>query len=162
MSMDMRPTPADQSQGAVVVTATTSTSFDSRQQGQSISAGAFEKSTCGCCNHSKGPTEKPDGWKVLLGAMEQSDQKTLDRWKAEMDNLLIFAGLLSAVVTAFTVESYQWLRDDPAATSVVLLAQISDKMTSFSVAAGFINSTEPNPRPIDTSSFAVPDALFSL
>ncbi|THH00790.1 hypothetical protein EW026_g1796 [Hermanssonia centrifuga] len=155
----MGPTTADQSQGAVAVTATTSTSFECRQQGQSISAGASEKPTCGCCSHSKGPTEKPDGWKVLLGAMEQSDQKTLDRWKAEMDNLLIFAGLLSAVVTAFTVESYQWLRDDPAATSVILLAQISDKMTSFSVAAGFINSTEPNPRPIDTSSFAVPDAV---
>ncbi|PSR79449.1 hypothetical protein PHLCEN_2v7036 [Hermanssonia centrifuga] len=132
----MGPTTSEQIRRMVLRTTSTSTSFASGLQ-----------------------EEKSDGWKVLLGAMEQSDQKTLDRWKAEMDNLLIFAGLLSAVVTAFTVESYQWLRDDPAATSVVLLAQISDKMTSFSVAAGFINSTDPNPRPIDTSSFLVPDAV---
>ncbi|THG98225.1 hypothetical protein EW026_g3924 [Hermanssonia centrifuga] len=157
----MGPTTSDKSQRVDLTTASVSTSFASGQQAanESTPAEVAEKPTCGCCSHSKIPTEKSDGWKVLLEAMEQCDQKNLDRWKAEMDNLLIFAGLLSAVVTAFTVESYQWLRDDPAATSVILLAQISDKMTSFSVATGFINSTDPNPRPIDTSSFEIPDAV---
>ncbi|KAF8990451.1 hypothetical protein BDZ89DRAFT_1195172 [Hymenopellis radicata] len=31
-----------------------------------------------------------------------------------MNSILIFAGLFSAVVTAFTIESYQWLEADPA------------------------------------------------
>ncbi len=96
--------------------------------------------------------------------MESRNGQPVDIRKYDLPHLglanrLTQAGLLSAVVTAFTVESYQWLRDDPAATSVILLAQISDKMTSFSIAPGFINSTDPNPRPIDTSSFDIPDAV---
>ncbi|PSR74846.1 hypothetical protein PHLCEN_2v9560 [Hermanssonia centrifuga] len=127
------------------------------------STGVTEKPSCGCCtgSHSKESTEEPDGWKVLLEAMEQADQKTLDRWKAEMDSLLIFAGLLSAVVTAFTVESYQWLTDDPASTSVILLAQISEKMNSFSVGHSFINTTLSNPPSPNISGFSVPsDAVM--
>lgn len=51
------------------------------------------------------------------------------------------AGLFSGVVTAFTVESYQWLQEDHAETSVKLLAQIASQMSSFSVSQTFVNST---------------------
>lgn len=44
-------------------------------------------------------------------------------------------------MTAFTIESYQWLQEDPAETSVQLLAQISLQLSSFTVGQGFVNST---------------------
>ena len=47
--------------------------------------------------------------------------------------LISQAGLFSAVVTAYTIESYQWLQDDPAAQTVQLLTQISAQLASFSV-----------------------------
>uniref|UniRef100_A0A0W0FP02 DUF6535 domain-containing protein n=1 Tax=Moniliophthora roreri TaxID=221103 RepID=A0A0W0FP02_MONRR len=52
-------------------------------------------------------------------------------WKEDVDTLLVFAGLFSAVVTAFTTESYQWLVEDPANITVVLLTQISMQTASL-------------------------------
>ncbi|KAL0061643.1 hypothetical protein AAF712_011561 [Marasmius tenuissimus] len=51
---------------------------------------------------------------------------------------MVFAGLFSAVVTAFTVESYQWLSTDPEDTIVALLTQISRQLPNPNV-------TEPPP-----------------
>ncbi|KAF9522891.1 hypothetical protein CPB83DRAFT_776354, partial [Crepidotus variabilis] len=42
------------------------------------------------------------------------DKARCDAWKDEVQNLLIFAGLFSAVVTAFVVESAKSLQTDPA------------------------------------------------
>ncbi|KAK0470682.1 hypothetical protein IW261DRAFT_1345278, partial [Armillaria novae-zelandiae] len=44
-------------------------------------------------------------------------------WKENIDTLL--AGLFSAVVMAFTVESYQWLQPNSSNISAQLLLQIS-------------------------------------
>lgn len=52
-------------------------------------------------------------------------------------------GLFSAVVGAFTIESYAMLQEDPTQTSAQLLAQISAQLSSFSVNSGFINSSAP-------------------
>ncbi|ESK93440.1 hypothetical protein Moror_1721 [Moniliophthora roreri MCA 2997] len=46
-------------------------------------------------------------------------------WRDDIDTLLVFAGLLSAVVTVFTIESYQWLSEDPNDATVALLTRIS-------------------------------------
>ncbi|EJD42776.1 hypothetical protein AURDEDRAFT_22982, partial [Auricularia subglabra TFB-10046 SS5] len=66
-------------------------------------------------------------------------------FRDEIDTLLVFAGLFSAVVTAFTVESYQWLHDDSGDASVQLLAQIASLLND--------NTTVPLP-----STSVVPDA----
>ena len=105
------------------------------------------------------PASFIDGLTLLLGAAEAYDQDVVDRWKDELDNLLVFvclgdhprklssnleliqAGLFSAVVTAFTIESYSWLQQDPMDTSNKLLAQISTQLSSFQLSQGFINST---------------------
>ncbi|PSS37169.1 hypothetical protein PHLCEN_2v1042 [Hermanssonia centrifuga] len=69
----------------------------------------------------------------------------IDGWKDELGNLLIFAGLFSAVVTSFTVASLAFLQDDPADTSAKVLTQISLQLSSLSfiTVPGFINSTSP-------------------
>ncbi|KAI9448779.1 hypothetical protein BJY52DRAFT_1127253, partial [Lactarius psammicola] len=46
-------------------------------------------------------------WSVYLAESERHDEALAESWKADMDGLLIFAGLFSAVVTAFLVGSLQ-------------------------------------------------------
>ncbi|KAK7051407.1 hypothetical protein VNI00_004907 [Paramarasmius palmivorus] len=58
----------------------------------------------------------------------QYDDGLVKGWKEDIDTLLVFAGLFSAVVTAFLVESYQWLSEDPKDTAVILLTQISHQL----------------------------------
>ncbi|KAF9550441.1 hypothetical protein CPC08DRAFT_647901, partial [Agrocybe pediades] len=52
------------------------------------------------------------------------EREQCDAWKEEVQNLLIFAGLFSAVVTAFVIESYKSLQVDPQDTMVSLLSNI--------------------------------------
>ncbi|RDX43101.1 hypothetical protein OH76DRAFT_1297404, partial [Lentinus brumalis] len=64
------------------------------------------------------------------------------RWKEEIDTLLVYAGLSSAVLTAFVVQSYQLLQPDPTDLTLAALNQISSQLNSFTVASSFINATE--------------------
>lgn len=75
-------------------------------------------------------------------------------WKDEIDTLLVFvrvvdvcslvagltghgqAGLYSAIVTAFIIESYQRLSQDPEDTTIKLLAEISAKLNGNAQASG--------------------------
>ncbi|EJD48863.1 hypothetical protein AURDEDRAFT_29010, partial [Auricularia subglabra TFB-10046 SS5] len=54
------------------------------------------------------------------------DKELCDGYREQIDTLLVFAGLFSAVVTAFTIESYQWLHNDSGDVSVELLARIAN------------------------------------
>ncbi|KAK7471134.1 hypothetical protein VKT23_002546 [Stygiomarasmius scandens] len=57
-----------------------------------------------------------------------------------METLLIFSALYSASLTAFIIESYKTLQDDPAQNTVELLIQISqqlDGMTGFNTTSSF-------------------------
>ncbi|TFK17735.1 hypothetical protein FA15DRAFT_604485, partial [Coprinopsis marcescibilis] len=55
-------------------------------------------------------------WKEGRKLVEKHDDDMCRGWKDEIDKLLIFAGLFSATVTAFTIESYKWLSPEPDAT----------------------------------------------
>ncbi|KAF9467504.1 hypothetical protein BDZ94DRAFT_1155683, partial [Collybia nuda] len=48
--------------------------------------------------------------------MDASDDGMCKGWREQIDTLIIFAGLFSATVTAFAVESYQWLQESPSDT----------------------------------------------
>ncbi|KAI0701270.1 hypothetical protein C8T65DRAFT_741795 [Cerioporus squamosus] len=52
------------------------------------------------------------------------------------------AGLFSAVLTAFNVQSYQLLQPDPTDPTLAVLQRISAQLNSFSVNAAFVNSTQ--------------------
>ncbi|EJD44350.1 hypothetical protein AURDEDRAFT_18362, partial [Auricularia subglabra TFB-10046 SS5] len=71
-------------------------------------------------------------------AMEKYDAELCKAYREEIDTLLVFAGLFSAVVAGFTVESYQWLQDDPNDAIIAILTQIAASMepnNTVSVAA---------------------------
>ncbi|GJE95062.1 hypothetical protein PsYK624_112410 [Phanerochaete sordida] len=83
------------------------------------------------------------GWTYLLSSGQDYDEEKIDNWKSEIDNLLVFAGLFSGVVTSFTLESYSWLSPDSADTTNQLLLQISAQLAAFAVSPGYANSTAP-------------------
>ncbi|KAI0354278.1 hypothetical protein OH77DRAFT_1362570, partial [Trametes cingulata] len=65
------------------------------------------------------------------------------RWNTEIDTYLVYAGLFSAILTAFNVQSYQLLQPAAPDPAVVALHQISLQLRSYSVSPTFINSTHP-------------------
>ncbi|KAI3608431.1 hypothetical protein WG66_000950 [Moniliophthora roreri] len=69
-------------------------------------------------------------WKDLTSAVMEHDEELVKNWIGNIDMVLLFAGLYSAVVTAFIIESYQWLSEDPADTTVALLTKISMQLNA--------------------------------
>ncbi|KAI0943599.1 hypothetical protein AcW1_002728 [Taiwanofungus camphoratus] len=99
-----------------------------------------------------------EAWSACAKALREHDESMVQGWKEEIDTLLVFAGLFSAILTAFNIESYQSLQEDPMSSTNHVLLQISSQLTSFSVSSGFLNSTEPllsPPPPFRPSSSAV-------
>ncbi|KAJ7598365.1 hypothetical protein C8J56DRAFT_769502 [Mycena floridula] len=54
-------------------------------------------------------------------------------WDKDIDTVLIFAGLFSAVVTAFVIESYRWLSEDPADKMVRVLSRLSEHLGTANI-----------------------------
>ncbi|TFK44152.1 hypothetical protein BDQ12DRAFT_717331 [Crucibulum laeve] len=92
-----------------------------------------------------------DPWKTCYKAVKEYNDAMCTAWKDEVQNLLIFAGLFSAVVTAFVVESYKMLTD-PIDDSTRLLAQIAAELASINGR----NATTTTPPPQENFS---PSAL---
>ncbi|KAI0631333.1 hypothetical protein C8Q77DRAFT_200537 [Trametes polyzona] len=61
-------------------------------------------------------------------AVREHFEDLTERWKSEMDTLLVYAGLFSAVLTAFNVESYRLLRPDPMTEAVIALRQLTQQL----------------------------------
>ncbi|PPQ92266.1 hypothetical protein CVT25_008574 [Psilocybe cyanescens] len=69
--------------------------------------------------------KKDDPWDECFKLVLKFDEEMCRGWREEIDTLLVFAGLFSAAVTAFTIESYTWLQPDPQNAQVQLLQSIS-------------------------------------
>ncbi|KAJ7271132.1 hypothetical protein C8J57DRAFT_298462 [Mycena rebaudengoi] len=64
-------------------------------------------------------------WAVYVSEAEKYDKALVESWKSDMNGMLIFAGLFSASLTAFLIESYKTLSPDSGNATVQLLTQIS-------------------------------------
>ncbi|KAJ7614957.1 hypothetical protein FB45DRAFT_1109325 [Roridomyces roridus] len=71
-------------------------------------------------------------WAVYVSEAEKYDKALVKSWKADMDGLLIFAGLFSASLTAFLIESYATLMPDEGEATIAILMQISRQITAGS------------------------------
>ncbi|CUA76469.1 RNA-directed RNA polymerase L [Rhizoctonia solani] len=69
-------------------------------------------------------------WKTYVREADQVDEEMVDGWNkyVSMDVILIFAALFSAISTAFVIESYKSLKQDPADTSSQTLLIISQTL----------------------------------
>ncbi|KAJ7278771.1 hypothetical protein C8J57DRAFT_1573482, partial [Mycena rebaudengoi] len=69
-------------------------------------------------------------WSVYISEAEKYDKALVESWKSNMGGMLIFAGLFSASLTAFLIESYKTLSPDSGDTTVLLLSQISLQLSA--------------------------------
>ncbi|KAF8883955.1 hypothetical protein BD779DRAFT_1472235 [Infundibulicybe gibba] len=74
------------------------------------------------------PTPDGDHWKKVYEKAGEFDKEFCSGWNSEIDSLLTFAGLFSAVVTAFTVESYKLLQPDPQDITNRILSNVSAQL----------------------------------
>ncbi|KAJ7868126.1 hypothetical protein B0H13DRAFT_2202781 [Mycena leptocephala] len=71
-------------------------------------------------------------WAVYVSEADKYDRGLVEGWKSDMEGLLIFAALFSAILTAFIIESYKSLNPDSGDQTVHLLAQISQQLAAAS------------------------------
>ncbi|KZV89301.1 hypothetical protein EXIGLDRAFT_580085, partial [Exidia glandulosa HHB12029] len=83
-------------------------------------------------------------WKVYRDEAIQHDDGMLQAWNNTINILLTFSGLFSAAVTAFVIESYQFLQAGSVGLGTALYAlAVNDTSTirSFSTSPGHPSST---------------------
>ncbi|KAI3614343.1 hypothetical protein WG66_000277 [Moniliophthora roreri] len=128
-----------------------------------LNHGAISQSVdaTGKVEEKKGPTVE-QSWEKLMAEVAKYDSGMVKDWKEDIDTLLVFAGLFSAVVTAFVIESYQWLSEDPTDTTVAILVQISMQLnTSQSIIPERVQF-EPDASSIRINCFWFLSLVFSL
>ncbi|KAJ7164102.1 hypothetical protein C8R46DRAFT_1278085 [Mycena filopes] len=69
-------------------------------------------------------------WTIYVSEAEKYDKALVASWRSDMDGMLIFAGLFSATLTAFIIESYKSLSVDSGDMTLVLLNQISQQLAA--------------------------------
>ncbi|KAH9900018.1 hypothetical protein C8Q73DRAFT_787848 [Cubamyces lactineus] len=88
-------------------------------------------------HHDQAQQDQPDmdvaeAWRECAKVVKEYNSEIVKRWKAEIDTLLVYAGLFSAVLTAFNVESYSELQPQATDTTNALLMQLSLQLTNSS------------------------------
>ncbi|KAI0314209.1 hypothetical protein OF83DRAFT_1064249, partial [Amylostereum chailletii] len=58
--------------------------------------------------------------------LDSFDNAFIEKWKNDLDGVLVFAGLFSAMVAGFFIDSKTSLQPDPASQTVQLLSAILD------------------------------------
>ncbi|KAJ3767725.1 hypothetical protein FB446DRAFT_315094 [Lentinula raphanica] len=77
------------------------------------------------------PKRRGDPWEESMKRVDLYDDEMCRGWKEDVDTLLVFAGLFSAAVTAFIIESYKWLQPNNFNNSDLVL-QVLQQFTSQS------------------------------
>ncbi|EIW62046.1 uncharacterized protein TRAVEDRAFT_91546, partial [Trametes versicolor FP-101664 SS1] len=101
-------------------------------------------------------------WSDAADVVKDYSDDMIKRWNAEIDTYLVYAGLFSAILTAFNVQSYVLLQPTPQDPTLLALQQISAQLGSFSTNPPFINSTQPAFQQTDTAPPPVPRAAVWL
>ncbi|KAJ7646410.1 hypothetical protein DFH06DRAFT_1050443 [Mycena polygramma] len=80
-------------------------------------------------------------WAVYVSEAEKYDKALVQSWKSDMEGLLIFAALFSAILATFLMESYKTLNSDSGDLTVQLLAELIVRLDASA------NGTSVDPRP---------------
>ncbi|THG92936.1 hypothetical protein EW026_g8147 [Hermanssonia centrifuga] len=86
-------------------------------------------------------SEMSTGWTEMTRTVKEVDEGKVKDCKEDIDTLLVFAGLFSAVMTAFLIESYQLLLPSDTTTIIALLTQMTLQSQSYIIGSGFVNAT---------------------
>ncbi|KAJ7087105.1 hypothetical protein C8R44DRAFT_687340, partial [Mycena epipterygia] len=88
-------------------------------------------------------------WAVYVAEAAKYDKSLVESWRSDMEGMLIFAGLFSASLTAFLIESYKTLNHDSGNVTVDLLSQISQQLAASANGSTF---SIPQPPPFTPSA----------
>ncbi|KAI0078584.1 hypothetical protein K474DRAFT_1560094, partial [Panus rudis PR-1116 ss-1] len=91
-------------------------------------------------------------WAEIASHLKAFNAQRSYHCNEDLDNLLVFAGLFSAILTAFNIETYKQLQPDPNAVTVLLLAQIAKQMNSSLAGNDIIGAFQPSSIPDSTST----------
>ncbi|KAJ3534156.1 hypothetical protein NM688_g7180 [Phlebia brevispora] len=78
--------------------------------------------------HQSGTAPPAGGWHDIAERLKKHDETFIQDLADDINTLLVFAGLFSAVITAFIIESYTWLQPDNSQITVNLLSRISAQL----------------------------------
>ncbi|KAG8918948.1 hypothetical protein FRC02_002025, partial [Tulasnella sp. 418] len=102
-------------------------------------------------------------WSTYEKVASDHDAELLDGWNKSLDILLIFAALFSAINTAFIVESYKGLQQDPAETTNALLRiLITHRADNITLPEEILNPSSVNSSIIPVNSFFFTSLSLSL
>ncbi|KAI0640842.1 hypothetical protein C8Q79DRAFT_1037483 [Trametes meyenii] len=87
--------------------------------------------------------EKAEAWNDSAEVVKTFSDEMIHKWNKEIDTLLVYAGLFSAILTAFNVQSYPLLSPDPPDPVLAALTQISVQLAGFTINSSLVNSTAP-------------------
>ncbi|KAI0347856.1 hypothetical protein BDW22DRAFT_1319209, partial [Trametopsis cervina] len=105
----------------------------------------YKRSDHACIEGHISPTEGEPliGWEAVAKAMRDYDLEEIGALREDLDILLIFVGLFSAVVTAFVALSYTLLQENPGVQTMVAIRQLVDQVAGFVIVDGALVKTEP-------------------
>ncbi|KAI0246953.1 hypothetical protein BJV78DRAFT_1096727, partial [Lactifluus subvellereus] len=99
-------------------------------------------------------------WSLCLAHADKFDKALVESWKGDMDGILIFSGLFSAIVTAFLIDSYKALQQpDPVTTNLNMTAQL---VTLLALSTNQKAALPPLPTPNSQDTYLVINALWFL
>ncbi|KAI0344854.1 hypothetical protein BDW22DRAFT_1326978, partial [Trametopsis cervina] len=89
--------------------------------------------------------DTPVGWAVIQKALDDFDKEQIEGVKNDIDTLLVFIGLFSAVLTAFLAIAVALLQEDVPGATLTTLRQMSVQNANYTIQGHFIHSTSPAP-----------------
>ncbi|KAF9005445.1 hypothetical protein BDQ17DRAFT_348920 [Cyathus striatus] len=93
--------------------------------------------------------ENTELWKIYMSEGQEWDRNQINNWNANMDVILIFAGLFSAILTAFLIEFYRNLSPDSGEIAALALLEVVQLLkqpngTSTTTAESALNNFKPS------------------
>ncbi|EKM60628.1 uncharacterized protein PHACADRAFT_58937, partial [Phanerochaete carnosa HHB-10118-sp] len=86
-------------------------------------------------------------WQTMDKTVHEFEEDKVQDCKEDIDTLLVFTGLYSAVLSAFVIESYTDLQPDPNAQMTFLLERIANQTQSYTITSGTLKSIAQPPQP---------------
>ncbi|KAF8598586.1 hypothetical protein BDV93DRAFT_413822, partial [Ceratobasidium sp. AG-I] len=74
-------------------------------------------------------------WKLYVAEAEEFDGELVEREHRNIDVMLVFAALFSAILTAFLLDSKNLMRPDPADATTMLLTRIAQRLENPTAAS---------------------------
>ncbi|KAI9064562.1 hypothetical protein FKP32DRAFT_1675519 [Trametes sanguinea] len=88
-------------------------------------------------------TEQEKAWSDAVRTVKTYSDELVVRWNADIDTYHVFAGLFSAILTAYNGQSYPLLQPPSPDPNIAILSQISLQLSSFTTQPSYTNSTRP-------------------